>query len=826
MVIPPQIWTLTASELFGLLETTKAGLSTEVVKVRLRDSLGTRLTPTGRRNDFLLLLQQFNNPIIFILIFASLLSAFLGDKSDMLIILGIVFFSGFLGFWQERGANRSVLKLLSMIHVTATVLRDGAELEVPIDQVVPGDIVRLKAGDNIPGDCALIESKDLFVDEATLTGETFPQEKLVSPVARDTPLAARTNTLWMGTHVMSGSALVVVARVGKDTEFGKISDRLKRRPAMTEFELGIHRFGYFLLEITLLLVLAIFAANVFLHRPVLDSFLFSLALAVGLTPQLLPVIISVNLAIGAKHMAKHHVIVKRLSSIENFGSMDVLCSDKTGTLTEGIVELKAALDAQGKESAETHLFACLTATFETAFSNPIDDALRTSNYFDMSVYQKLDEVPYDFIRRRLSVLVEKEDRILMITKGSLAQIKSCSNEKDREDPPEIKVLMDQGYRVMGVAYKDLPNTSVISKLDEENMTFMGYLAFFDPPKPDVKAVITELKKLGVSFKMITGDQRHVGMMVAAAAGMVDPSVLVGGDIQKMSPEALAGKVGCIDIFAEVEPSQKEQIILALKKTGHVVGYLGDGINDAPALHAADVGISVNTGVDVAKDAADIVLLDKNLAVLLNGIKAGRKTFANTLKYIFMATSANFGNMFSMAGASLLLPFLPLLPKQILLTNLLTDIPEMTIASDTVDSESIQKPRRWDIRFIQRFMIVFGLLSSIFDFLAFGFLYYVLHASPAQFRAGWFIESVVSAATVVLVIRTRQPLYRSRPSGKLVAATFGIVMITIGLPYTALGQLLGFEALPAYFLLGMAGIVVLYIISAEVTKYFFYKRYRD
>ena len=615
-----------------------------------------------------------------------------------------------------------------------------------------------------------------------------------------------------------------------------MSERLKLRPEETEFERGIRRFGYFLMQVTLVLVMAIFAINLYLERPVLESVLFSLALAVGLTPQLLPAIISINLAQGAKRMAQARVIVKRLASIENLGSMNVICSDKTGTLTEGTVRLQSALDVEGNPSDKVLLQAYLNASYETGFANPIDEAIRTHRQFDLSGYRKVDEIPYDFLRKRLSILVAHDDTHLMVTKGALQNVlDACSKAQTgageivdialvRERiQKHLEEFSSKGFRTLGVACKNMGSAALVGKADESGMTFLGFLVLFDPPKANIVETIASLKRLGVSLKIITGDNRLVAASVGQQMGLAGIKILAGPDLTQLSDGALLNQVIGVDVFAEIEPNQKERIILALKKAGNVVGYMGDGINDASALHAADVGISVDSAVDVAKEAADIVLLDKDLGVLVQGVREGRTTFANTLKYVFMATSANFGNMFSMAGASLFLPFLPLLPTQVLLTNLMTDFPEMTIATDSVDAEMVDHPRRWDIVAIRKFMMTFGLVSSVFDFLTFGALLLILHATQDQFRTGWFLESVISASLIVLVIRSRKPFFKSRPAKALLVATLLTVVVTVVLPFTPLASIFGFTRLPLLFLLLIAIIVVLYIVSAEVVKNIFYKR---
>jgi Mg2+-importing ATPase len=829
-------WRRPAAELLQELHTSGQGLAEAEAAARLQTYGPNRLQPRRRHDALALFLGQFKSPIIIILLGAAVLSFFLDSRTEASIILAIVFLSSLLSFWQEYSASDAVQKLLAIVQLKAQVRRDNVAREIPVEEIVPGDIVILSAGDIIPADGVILESKDLFIDEAALTGETFPVEKNSQAVPADASLSQRLNCVFMGTHVVSGRAEVLIVSTGKLTEFGKVSESLAMRPPMTEFEQGVRRFGYFLMEVTLILIFLIFAGNVFLHRPVMDSFLFALALAVGLTPQLLPAIISINLASGAKRMASQQVIVKRLAAIENFGSMNVLCSDKTGTLTEGLVQVHAAIDLEGQTSAKTMLYGYLNASFESGFTNPIDAALKQQPGLDHSGYQKLDEVPYDFIRKRLSVLLAHGDQCLTITKGAVTNVLSVCTQVESADgtispltgtngqvQKIIQEYSEQGYRLLAVAYRlEGKECRVLTKEAEAGLILVGFLALFDPPKPDVLETIQNLRQLGVSLKVITGDNHLIARTVSQKIGLDSVRISTGPQLRQTDDMALIRLAQETDIFAEVEPNQKDRIIAALKKAGHVVGFMGDGINDAPALHTADVGISVDGAVDVAKEAADIVLLDQDLKVLVAGIQAGRTTFANTLKYVFMATSANFGNMFSMAGASLLLPFLPLLPTQILLTNLLTDFPEMTIATDSVDQELVALPRRWDIRFIRKFMFVFGVLSSVFDYLTFGVLLWLLHASPEQFRTGWFQESVISATLIVLVIRTRRPFYQSRPGKYLSLATLVIIAVTMLLPYTPLAPLFQFARLPLSFILMLGGIVILYVAGAEVVKKFFYR----
>jgi len=828
-------WATSATELFPQIRSNLAGLSQAEAAIRQSELRGAHLQPKRKRAAVTLWLAQFKSPIILILLAAAGLSLFLRDQADAAIILVIVFVSGSLGFWQEHRAADAVERLLAIVKVKAMVRRDGVEFEIPVEEVVPGEIVILNAGDVVPGDGLIVESKGLFVDEAALTGETYPAEKSAGLIAPEASIGQRTNCVWMGTHVVSGTATIVIVHTGPETEFGKVSQRLKLRPPETEFEHGVRWFGYFLIELTLLLVIAIFAINVYLHRPVLDSFLFALALAVGLTPQLLPAVISVNLAHGAERMAALRVIVKRLASIENFGSMTVLCSDKTGTLTEGAVTLDGAIAIDGSASSKVLEYAALNARFQTGYTNPMDEAILRGSSIETGEWQKLDEEPYDFARRRMSVLLRHGTEQIMITKGALKGVlAACSfAETARGSLEEISAVRDElenkfqefcqkGLRVLGLASRRISRAS-IGKEDEMAMTFLGFLLFSDPLRAGITERLTRLRELGITLKLITGDHHLVAAEVSRQAGIVNPQVVTGGELHTMSETALIKRVNEVDVFAEVEPNQKERIILALRKSGQVVGYLGDGINDASALHAADVGISVSNAVDVAKEAADIVLLEKDLAVLEGGVREGRVTFANTLKYVFMATSANFGNMFSMAGASLFLPFLPLLPKQILLLNLLTDLPEMAIATDRVDSDWTDHPRRWDMKFIRKFMVTFGLISSVFDYLMFGVLLLLLPSTAERFRTAWFVESVISATLIVLVIRTRKPFFQSMPGRALMFATIIVVVAAIALPVTPLGKVFGFIPLNPAVIGAIAAIVGLYMIAAEIAKRQFYRR---
>jgi Mg2+-importing ATPase len=827
-------WGFDREEVLKTFATSEQGLSSEAVEERLL-RYGPNAIETGPATGALaVFLNQFKSPITLILLFAIGVSLVVHDKVDSLIILMIVLISAFLGFVQEQGAQRAVETLLTTMKIKVNVLRDGSVHTVPVEEIVPGDVVDMAAGARVPADCYILDAKGVYANESALTGETFPVEKRPSVLPGHAGLAQRINCLWVGTNVVSGSVRAVAVATGRATEFGRIADRLRLRPPETEFQRGVRRFGNLLLELTLMLVLSIFAFNVYVHRPVMQSFLFSLALAVGLTPQLLPVIISINLAHGAKRMSRKRVIVKRLPSIENFGSMNVLCSDKTGTLTEGAVQVYQTTAYDGSPSERVLRLAYLNSVFESGFVNPIDEAVRKTG-FDVSDFEKLDEVPYDFFRRRLSVLVKRGSGCTMVTKGAFENILEVCDRVETPDGgivslQEVRPVLEQrrrrlngeGYRVLGVSYRDVSPSERISRNDERGMTFAGFLVLFDPLKENIGETVRRIKELGISLMVVTGDSLLVAAHLAKAVGLNGAEIVSGNELRRMNDEALYSRVNSVAIFAEVEPNQKERIILALKKAGNVVGFIGDGINDASALHAADVGISVDGAVDVAREAADIVMLDKDLGVLVDGMLEGRKTFANTLKYVFMATSANFGNMFSMAGASLMLPFLPLLRKQVLLNNLMTDVPEMTIAVDHVDADVVQNPRRSDMGFIRRFMLTFGLLSSVFDYATFGVLRLLLHAGPEQFRSGWFIESVVSATLIVLIIRTPKFFLKSRPHRALVATSVLVAAAAVAVPYSPLAGILSFQKGSPLFLLAVGCITCAYALTAGIAKRIFYK----
>jgi len=828
-------WSLPAEEVLRAFDSATTGLTTAQADSRLKMYGGNTVEAKTKKTPLLLFLSQFKNPIILILIVATVISALTGSLYDSLIILLILLASTVLSFFQEYSAGNAVQALRSKIQLKSIVLRDEKPSEIASIAVVSGDVVTLSAGSLIPADGLILECQDFFVNQSILTGEAFPVEKRVEAVPAEATLAERKNCVFMGTSVRSGRATMLVAQTGSNTEFGQIAKQLTLRPPETEFERGVRRFGYLLTEIMLILTLTIFAINVIFQRPAIDSLLFSVALAVGITPQLLPAIISITLAKGSRSMAKQGVIVRRLTSIENFGSMDVLCTDKTGTLTEGVVRLDGAVDVQGQASDTVFRLAYLNSSLQNGLANPLDTAILDSRQLDIQMVEKRGEIPYDFNRKRLSVIAQEGEQCTLIVKGALSNVLGiCSRVQTGTavGPIDDIILADirrhfvswsnQGIRVLGVAQKSIPLQERYNLGDEKDMTFMGFLLFFDPPKPDVAQTIADLAQLGVQLRIITGDNKLVALHIAKAVGLQAGGVLTGSELMKLSDEALWNVIETTNLFAEVDPNQKERIILALKKKSHVVGYLGDGINDAPALHAADVGISVSTAVDVAKEAADFVLLKNSLDVLKRGIELGRTTFANTVKYILITTSANFGNMFSMAGASLFMPFLPLLPKQILLINFITDLPAITIANDSVDVEMLKNPRRWNIGFIRNFMFTFGLISSAFDYLTFAVLLIGFQARQELFQSGWFILSIITELLILLVMRTRKPFYKSKPAPILLFSTIGVGILTFALPYLPLHALFGIAPVPPLILLTLLIIAGLYIVTTEIAKHFFYR----
>ena len=775
-----------------------------------------------------MLLSQFTNPIVVILIGATIVSMLAGDAIDGLIILGIVIPSGLLGFWQEHRAGQTMQSLLKQIAINAEVFRDGVEIAVPVQQLVKGDLVVLRAGDLIPADLQLIDAKQLVVDEAALTGESFPVEKTSHPESMD---------LYFGSHVVSGWGNALVTATGQDTKYGALITQLESRDPETGFERGTKAFGRLLLWSMLVLVSLLLITNLVLHRSLLESLLFSLALAVGITPQLLPVIVSVSLAAGARKMASKRVLVKRLDAIEDFGSITVLCTDKTGTLTHGVISLDAALAPDGKPSDRVMELALLNASLQTGFRNPLDEAIIHSAGGNIPSATLLAELAYDFERRRLSVLVQEGTQEngkgdspangLLITKGAFNSVYPLC-QANKEAQALYESLSSQGNRVIAVATKRLSRAPIdarieLSTADENDLELVGLLAFLDPPKEDARDAVTQLISLGIDLYLITGDNPLAAKQIATQVGLKSDLVVTGAEFAAFNPEQQAMALNNSRVFAEFDPLQKQSVIQGLKDSGNTVGYFGDGINDSAALKIADVGISVDTAVDVAKNAAAIVLLDKSLHAVADGVRLGRRTFVNTMKYVRVAVSAAFGNVFSMAIADVFLPFLPMLPAQILLLNFLTDFPAVTISSDNTDSEDVAKPRGWRIAEIRRFMIVFGLLSSVFDILSFVLMTLVFKTSPEVFRSGWFIESSFTELAVMLTLRTRRRFWKSIPSMALLVSSAVISAVIIGIPYTPLGGLLQLVPVPVNLLAGLALLTGCYIALNEIVKKHFFQR---
>jgi P-type Mg2+ transporter len=864
-------WSRDAVGLLAALGSTARGLDSADAAQRLMANGPNAVADNGPPRVARLLWRQFSSALVLILVIASLLSLLLRDWVDAATILAIVAGSTLLGFWQELRASTAVTQLRSRLALNTRVRRDGAVRVLPVRELVPGDVIELSAGNLVPADGVLLDGRDFLVNQAALTGESLPVEKRAGAVAADAGLSARTNCVHLGSSVRSGTASVLLVRTGGATVLADVAARIATRDEETEFERGVRRFGELLLRVMLGVVVLVLTANTLLGRPAIESMLFAVALAVGLSPELLPAIVSVSLARGARRLAAVGVLVRRLDAIEDLGGIDVLCTDKTGTLTAGTMGLSAATDGDGVASAEVLRLAHLNAAFETGIDNPMDAAIVEAGEragLTTAGWTKVDEIPYDFVRRRLTIVVARavdsvradpsipQDRVwpavvskplrwpfdtsgrtdeaacdhggghTFITKGAVAQVLDlCTLDTAARQRIEAhaRAQGERGMRVLALATRECAAQRDHTAADEHDLVFAGFLCFSDPPKPDASQVLRALAERGVRVKMITGDNRHVAAHVAAQVGLDARALLTGEQIGALRDEALWHLAERTDCFAEVDPAQKQRIVHALQRTGHAVGYLGDGINDAPALHAADVGISVDQAVDVARESADIVLLKPDLGVLARGIGEGRRTFANTLKYIQITTSANFGNMISMALATPLLPFLPLTATQILLNNFLSDLPWMAISTDRVDAEHLQSAQRWNVAEVRRFMLVFGLISSLFDLLTFVLLVKIFHAGPALFHSGWFVVSLLTELAVVLVLRTRFVAWRSTPSALLAWTTLAVALLAVALPFIApAAHLFGFVALPASMVVTLMAIVLAYIVATEAAKHWFWR----
>lgn len=825
-------WALEPSEVARELRSGIGGLDSTEAARRLRQYGPNELREHRTLSRFRTLTNQIRSPLLLLLLFAAAASLATREWLDALIVLTIVVATVLIGYSREYSAQVALAALRARIRTRVPVLRSGQPVEVDVQQIVPGDVVLLSAGSLVPADALIVECTDLFVSQATLTGESFPVVKRAGPVAHNTSLAERTNCVFLGTNVRSGMARCLVVRTGGATQFGAIARRLDLSPPETEFDRGIKHFGYLLIVTMLVMSVVVFSGNMVAHRPPVETVLFAIALAVGLSPELLPAILNVNLTRSAQLMADEGVLVRRLNAIENLGSMDILCTDKTGTLTEGVVQLDGAFDHVGNHSSAVLQLAGWNAALETGLRNPLDDAILAAAPADVSGVKKAGEAPFDFVRKRVTVAVETETGLRLITKGAFRHVLDVCSRVD--DGPALSddlrtVLEDRhaqwsanGIRVIAVAIRDVASHSGDIRPLECDMTFVGFLTFLDRPKAGVQDAIAQLARLGVEVKLITGDNRLVARHVAKLVGLRSDNILTGGDLDALQDEALWQLAERTNLFVEVDPNQKVRIISSLRQMGHVVAFLGDGVNDAPAMHTADTSLSVDDAVDVARETADFVLLERGLDVIRRGVLEGRKTFANTLKYILITTSANLGNMISMAAASLWLPFLPMLAGQILLNNFLSDIPAIGLADDAVDPELVDRPRRWDIHFIGRFMVAFGLVSTAFDVITFFSLRVVFQAGPELFRTAWFVESLLTELLVALVVRTRRPFFKSRPGTVLLWSTIALVPITLGIPYVPLvAELVGFIPMPLAVVAAVLAITLGYVAATEALKSRFY-----
>jgi len=817
------------------LGSTPGGLTGAVAAERLA-TVGPNAVRAHQASGWSVLGRQFRSPILILLLVTAALSLSLGDATNSIVIGVILLVSVGLGFSNEFRAERAAEALHSRVTHTAVVLRDATMREVDVTALVPGDVVQLGLGAIIPADLRLLSAKDLLCDESILTGESLPVSKDPAPVAGGAALGDLTSCLFMGTVIQSGNCTAVVVATGGRAEFGRIALGLGDRQPQTEFQLGLKRFSFLLLQVAIGLTSLIFVANLLLHRPLIESLLFSLAIAVGITPQLLPAVVSTSLATGTRQLARRKVLVKRLVCIEDLGDMDILVTDKTGTLTEGRISFTAALPVAQTLSAQELLTLGLLAT-EADYTeakrsvlgqNPLDAALWESPEaaaFDPGSYQRLDVIDFDHQRRRTSVLVrDAGGPARIITKGSPEDVLALCGATAAKVQALLDEQFDAGSRVVAVATRAATGMEEISPADEKDLTLAGFLVFLDRPKANAKDSLDRLNALGITVKFATGDNAKVAEKVCGQLGVVSGGTITGVQAEAMSDPELSAAAREASIFARVSPEQKARIVRLLRQSGGAVGFLGDGVNDALALHHADIGISVDSGTDVAKDAADVVLLDKDLGVLADGVMEGRRIFANTIKYVLMGTSSNFGNMFSAATASVVLSFLPMLPGQILLNNLLYDSGQLAIPGDRVDKEQLRAPSHWNIAFIRRFMFLFGPISSVFDFATFALMLFVFNAAPGEFRAGWFIESIATQTLIIFAIRTRRvPFLRSRPSAGLLSASLGVVALGVYLPLSPLAGVLGFDPLPVPFFLALLGMTVVYLVLVELAKQWFFSR---
>jgi len=825
--------------IFEKLKTSEKGLSEQETQRRLEEYGFNEPAKKKKRSILTQILSKFLNPLVIVLLIIATFSIFFGEKISALLVSLMAIMSVFLSFIQEYRAGKEAEKLSEMVRATATVYRNGKSREVKIREIVPGDIVDLFAGDMIPADLRIISCKDLFINQASLTGESFPIEKIAEPLQnKNGSIAELRNIAFMGSSVVSGTALGVAVKTGISTQFGEILRKLATMRIETSFDKGVHKFTWLMIRAMLFMILFIFAINAFRRGNFVESLLFSLGVAVGLTPEMLPMLVTINLSKGAIAMSKKEVIVKRLNSIQNLGAMDVLCTDKTGTLTMDKIVLERHCDVIRKDNDDVLRYAYINSFYQTGLKNLLDRAILKHEKLLIQQFKKIDEIPFDFSRKIMSVVVEVDGKHRIISKGAPEEIfKRCSKYElegeilDMEDliltdlKEEYDNLSAEGFRVLAIAYKDMDNArQVYSKDDENDLILKGYVAFLDPPKPTVKKAIQALQKLSIEFKVLTGDNELVTKKICSEVGLDVQSLATGEQVDKLDDRELRELVKTTNVFARLSPLQKERIIRALHENKHIVGYLGDGINDALALKISDVGISVNNAVDIAKESADIILLKKSLMVLEDGVIEGRKTFGNIVKYIKMGSSSNFG-MFSMTGGSMFLPFLPMLPIQILLNNFLYDLSQVAIPNDGVDKEYTIKPRPWNVNYIKKFMIIIGPISSIYDFLTYGVMLFIFHASPELFHTGWFIESLCTQTLIIHVIRTGKiPFLESRPSRFLILTSILIVTTGIAIPFSPLAKPFGFVAPPPLYFVILFFMVITYMLLVQVVKTWFIKKY--
>ena len=831
-------WSASPDGVVSAFKSEQNGISEHEAHQRLNSFGYNELAPPKKRNLAFEFLSNFLNPLSMVLLIVGVTTFFLSSQVSAGIIFLIVLVSACLTFYQEYSARDSAEKLRRMIHNTATVVRQGVTTELPMRYLVPGDMVRLSAGDMVPADCRVISCKDFFINQAVLTGESLPVEKNAEAVPAAAKSASLPNAVFLGSSVVSGAAEVIVVNTGANTQFGELSRKLSQTAVETAFDRGVRDYTMLMIRFVVVLVLVIFAINAVLKNDALNALLFALAVAVGLTPEMLPVIVTANLSQGARNMAKKEAIVKKLPSIQNLGAMDVLCTDKTGTLTEDKIALVRHLNIEGNDDHGVLSLAYLNSHHQTGLSNPMDLAViaKGAGVIEREVaqYRKIDEIPFDFLRRRMSVVVQKdgEPELLLVKGAPETMVALCTSvrKKDsrespfsKEDAATVRKLYDSlsadGYRVLLLASRRISvKKKAYAPSDEKDLTFEGLLAFLDPAKHTARDSIQHLVRRGIEVKILSGDNELVNFRIAREVGLEIKGMITGDEVANASDDSLLVLVEKNTIFARVTPVQKERIILALQRNKHVVGYLGDGINDALALKTSDVGISVDSAVDVAKEAADIILLRKSLHVIYEGVDEGRRTFCNTTKYLKMGSSSNFGNMFSVVGASVFLPFLPMAPIQIILNNFLYDMSQLGIPTDEVDADSLSKPVQWNLDGIRNFLIFMGPVSSIFDYITFGVLFLYFQAPAAVFQTGWFIESLLTQTLIIHVIRTNKvPFVESRASWQLILLSIAIVTAGFLIILTPIGAYFGFAALPAAYFPILAAIVLGYLVLGQVVK---------